>query len=127
MKKNDVMVDQAGAPTGTSDRSSWLIMVAVIALTLFYYWARADTIGVRSAGRGWYALAGAPLGPALQAVVVIPPDVDPDLGIPQVRGIRLHVQDRYRVRVRIERIDELRPGDCGDRVVLVVQEVDSLL
>ncbi len=37
-------------------------MVAVVALTLFYYLARADTIGVTSLGRSWFPMTAAPLG-----------------------------------------------------------------
>jgi membrane protease YdiL (CAAX protease family) len=35
-----------------------VILVAVIVLALFYYLGRTDTIGVRSAGRNWYAMTG---------------------------------------------------------------------
>jgi membrane protease YdiL (CAAX protease family) len=42
-------------------RPAWVILVAVIALTLFYYLARTDTIGVMSAGRNWSAMTRGPL------------------------------------------------------------------
>jgi membrane protease YdiL (CAAX protease family) len=42
-----------------------LLVVATLALVAFYYFARADTIGVYSASRGWFALTAAPLAPPL--------------------------------------------------------------
>ena len=42
-------------------RPAWVILVAMIALTQFYYWTRADTIGVTAAGRGWVEMTQQPL------------------------------------------------------------------
>ncbi len=44
-------------------RAEALLAVATLALVGFYYVARADTIGVFSPARGWFALTGAPLAP----------------------------------------------------------------
>ncbi len=45
-------------------RAESVILVAVIALTAFYYLARADTIGVFSPARGWSPMTGPPLSAA---------------------------------------------------------------
>jgi membrane protease YdiL (CAAX protease family) len=42
-------------------RPAWVILVAMIALTQFYYWTRVDSIGVTVAGRGWMAMTGPPV------------------------------------------------------------------
>ena len=42
-------------------RPALLVSVAVLALLAFYYFARADTIGVYSPGRGWTAMTASPL------------------------------------------------------------------
>jgi len=47
------------APPDT--RPAWLILVAMIALTQFYYWTRADTIGVTAVGRGWTEMTSQPV------------------------------------------------------------------
>ena len=39
-------------------RPAWVILVAMMALTQFYYWTRADTIGVTAVGRGWVEMTG---------------------------------------------------------------------
>lgn len=48
---------RAGSDTGTSG----LILVAVIALTVFNYWTRADVLGVCGPGREWTAMTGNPV------------------------------------------------------------------
>jgi membrane protease YdiL (CAAX protease family) len=42
-------------------RPAWVILVAMIALTQFYYWTRADTIGVTAAGRSWQEMTSQPV------------------------------------------------------------------
>jgi membrane protease YdiL (CAAX protease family) len=42
-------------------RPAWVILVAMIALTQFYYLTRADTIGVTAAGRGWTDMTSQPV------------------------------------------------------------------
>ncbi|MEN8005927.1 MAG: CPBP family intramembrane glutamic endopeptidase [Candidatus Krumholzibacteriota bacterium] len=42
-------------------RCAWVILVAMIALTQFYYWTRADTIGVTTVGRDWMEMTRQPL------------------------------------------------------------------
>src|SRR6266571_1331170 len=44
--------------------TEWLVVLAALVLVAFYYLARADTIGVASAGRGWSPLTARPLDPA---------------------------------------------------------------
>lgn len=44
-------------------------MVAVLTLTMFYYWTRADTIGVASAQRGWFSMTGGTLSPVAHNLV----------------------------------------------------------
>jgi membrane protease YdiL (CAAX protease family) len=44
----------------TDDRSGWLILLATVCLTQFYYWLRADRIGVGH-GDGWFAMTGGQL------------------------------------------------------------------
>lgn len=43
----------------------WIVVAAALVLTAFHYWARADTVGVLSHGRGWVSLTRGPLEPAL--------------------------------------------------------------
>lgn len=38
-----------------------MLLVAAACLTAFYYWARADVIGVFAAARGWFPLNASPL------------------------------------------------------------------
>lgn len=45
-------------------RAAPLLTLAVLALTLFHYWTRADQLGLRSAGGAWSPLSGTPLPPA---------------------------------------------------------------
>ena len=47
--------------TGADARPGGLILVAVLALTLFYYLARVDTIGVTTLSRAWHPMTGSPL------------------------------------------------------------------
>ncbi len=47
--------------TSPDTRPAWVILVAMIALTQFYYWVRADTIGVTSVGRGWVDMTSQPV------------------------------------------------------------------
>ena len=42
-------------------RPAWIILVAMIALTQFYYWTRADIIGVTTAGRTWVEMTRQPI------------------------------------------------------------------
>ena len=42
-------------------RPAWIILVAMIALTQFYYWTRADVIGVTAAGRNWVEMTREPI------------------------------------------------------------------
>ena len=44
--------------------SESLLAVATLVLVCFYYVARADTVGVFSPERGWFAVTGVPLAPA---------------------------------------------------------------
>jgi membrane protease YdiL (CAAX protease family) len=46
-------------------RPEALLGVATLALVCFYYFARADAVGVYSPSRGWHALTAAPLPPSL--------------------------------------------------------------
>ena len=46
---------------GPDLRSSALILVAMAGLTIFFYWTRADTIGVTGPGRDWVAMTRRPL------------------------------------------------------------------
>lgn len=46
-----------------------LLTIATLALVAFYYFARADAVGVYSRPRGWFVLTGAPLAPPLHFVV----------------------------------------------------------
>jgi membrane protease YdiL (CAAX protease family) len=52
------------ASSGPESRGHWLILAAALGLTLFFYWTRTDTIGVRCPTRGWFPMTAAPLGPA---------------------------------------------------------------
>ena len=47
--------------TPRDTRPAWVILVAMIALTQFYYWTRADTIGVTAVGRGWVEMTRQPV------------------------------------------------------------------
>src|SRR5881296_431383 len=49
-------------------RPEALLAVATLALLCFYYFARADAVGVYSRPRGWFALTAAPLAPPLHFV-----------------------------------------------------------
>ena len=42
-------------------RPAWIILVAMIALTQFYYWTRADVIGVTAASRNWVEMTREPI------------------------------------------------------------------
>lgn len=46
-----------------------LIGTAAVALTLFYYWGRVDTVGVFSEARGWTPMTGTTLGVGAHAIV----------------------------------------------------------
>lgn len=48
--------------------SELLIVLATLALVVFYYMVRADSIGAFSATRGWVAVTGSPLKPVLHFV-----------------------------------------------------------
>ena len=48
----------ARATRGPEDRPGLLILLTVLVLTPFFYWLRADTIGVMSMTREWTALTG---------------------------------------------------------------------
>ena len=53
------------APTApASPRSAWLLVVATLVLVAFYYFARADAIGVSGPDRPWFAITRPPLQPA---------------------------------------------------------------
>lgn len=54
----------AVAKPGPEARPVLLILLAVLVLTPFFYWLRADTIGVSSLTRPWTALTGGELGPS---------------------------------------------------------------
>jgi membrane protease YdiL (CAAX protease family) len=47
--------------TSPDTRPAWVILVAMIALTQFYYWTRADTIGVASGAGPWVAMTREPV------------------------------------------------------------------
>ena len=47
--------------TAHDSRPAWLILVAMMALTQFYYWTRADIIGVSTVSRGWSAMTMEPV------------------------------------------------------------------
>jgi len=49
------------ARPGPEDRPAILILLTVLVLTPFFYWLRADTIGVASLTRPWTALTGGEL------------------------------------------------------------------
>ncbi len=49
-------------------RAETLLLIAVVALTAFYYGLRADVIGVRGAGTAWHAMTGGPLAPVIHYV-----------------------------------------------------------
>jgi len=46
---------------GSDQRPAVLILLTILVLTAFFYWLRADTIGVTSSSRRWTALTGAEL------------------------------------------------------------------
>lgn len=50
------------------DRSDLLLIVATLALVIFYYLLRADSVGVFNTGRGWAPLTSAPLPPLFHFV-----------------------------------------------------------
>jgi len=47
------------------ERSDLLLIVATLALVIFYYTLRADSVGVFNAGRGWSPITGQPLPPLM--------------------------------------------------------------
>lgn len=51
------MRDRLDGPARTS-QSTWVLTTTVLALVVFYYLARADTIGVSSPQRGWARMTG---------------------------------------------------------------------
>jgi membrane protease YdiL (CAAX protease family) len=67
-----------------------LLGVATLALVAFYYFARADTIGVYSSARGWFGLTAAPLAPPLHfALAALLLAVIPVLAARLVAGLSL--------------------------------------
>ena len=42
-------------------RAAWVILVAMMALVQFFYWTRADTIGVTAPGRSWVEMTRQPV------------------------------------------------------------------
>lgn len=68
---------------------AWIVIAAALLLATFHYWARADTVGVLSAGRGWVSLTRGTLRPALffpGAALLL--GVLPVLAIRAVTGLR---------------------------------------
>lgn len=57
------------SPLSSRQEPFWLLLVATAVLFVFYYLARADTIGVYAAERGWYPLSEPPLGATAHFVV----------------------------------------------------------
>jgi membrane protease YdiL (CAAX protease family) len=57
----DIKAKFAAAKIGPEQKPGALILLSVLVLTGFYYWLRADTIGVSSSIRGWTALTGGEL------------------------------------------------------------------
>ena len=76
--------------TVTRQRPAALVAVATLALVAFYYFARADAVGVYSGARGWFVLTGAPLTPPLHfAVAALLLAVIPVLAARLVAGLSL--------------------------------------
>lgn len=63
------LLPPAGEQPPAATRSEWLLAVCTAALVAFHYFARADTLGVYSPGRGWNPLTLRPLPPAAHFAV----------------------------------------------------------
>src|SRR3989442_585461 len=71
-------------------RPEALLAVATLALLCFYYFARADAVGVYSRPRGWFALPAAPLAPPLHfAAAALLLAVVPVLAARRLTGLSL--------------------------------------
>jgi len=71
-------------------RPEALLAVATLALLCFYYFARADAVGVYSRPRGWFALTAAPLAPPLHfAAAALLLAVVPVLAARRLTGLSL--------------------------------------
>lgn len=63
------MTATALAPAAIGRRAEAVVLIGVAALIGFYYFARADTLGVFGFGRGWAPMTGEPLSVARHLVV----------------------------------------------------------